>query len=226
MPKETTKHANPRSYVIRNSRATASQRRSIKEYWQEFGVNPKQTEFKEIFPKNSRVIVEIGFGSGENLLHLCEGQNNFYFLGIEVYAPGIGSLIRRAKERGLINLKIINHDARSLFSDFIEKESLEAVLIFYPDPWPKRKHNKRRLVDEFFISNVYKSLKKGGILYFKTDWLEYLEKVQFKLKSTQKWKKLKAEELPIALQSIPKSKYEEKALTKKKQINSLTYIKV
>ena len=225
MSKNITKKAPPRSYVIRNGRVTASQKKSIKENWSEFGVDPKKTAFKEIFPNNSRIIVEVGFGSGENLLHLSEDQNSLHFLGIEVYTSGIGALIRRAKKRGVLNLKVINHDARNLFNNFIAKESLEAVLIFHPDPWPKRKHNKRRLVNDLFIKNIYKALKRGGFLYFKTDSLDYFRKVNLKLNNVQGLKKIKIEELPIFLQSIPKSKYESKAITNKNQVNYLTYTK-
>ena len=225
MLKNITKKAPPRSYSIRNSRITASQKKSLKDNWPEFGIDPKKTSFKEIFPNNSRIVVEVGFGSGENLFYLSEDQNSLHFLGIEVYTSGIGSLIRRAKKRGLLNLKIINHDARGLFNDFIEKESLEAVLIFHPDPWPKRKHNKRRLVNDLFIKNIHKTLKRGGVLYFKTDSLDYFKKVHLKLNNIQGLKKIKTEELPIFLQSIPKSKYESKAITNKNQVNYLIYSK-
>ena len=217
----------PRSYVVRSGRITSSQKKSIQTLWAEYGIEleKEQSNFKKIFGFKKRILVEIGFGSGESLLYLAKNYKNFSFLGIEVYLSGIGSVLRRAKKQGIQNLKIINGDAQRAFENFIEKGSIEAIIIFHPDPWPKRKHHKRRLLNESFIENIHKALKKGGCFYIKTDWQEYSEIIQKKIEESQNWSKMEEGELPSVLNSIPNSKYEIKALERGEKVRALIYKK-
>ena len=121
--------------------------------------------------------MDIGFGAGETLISIAQKNKEIRLLGVEVYLSGIGSVLSKINEYNLCNVRVVSADAEELLQTKIPNSSLDAVIMFYPDPWPKRKHHKRRLIKEEFLELLNKKLKINGIFYFKTDWKDYFDDV-------------------------------------------------
>ena len=161
-----------RSYQLRGARMTKAQRQAIENH-QEFLIeNPTSFHPHELFPEKSEVVVEIGSGMGEATAEIARTFPEKGFLAIEVHRPGIGSLILRALALEVTNVKMINDDCH-LILDLIEDGSVDTFHIFFPDPWPKTKHKKRRLINEEFSRVLSTKLRTGGVLRVATDWQEY-----------------------------------------------------
>lgn len=166
---------NIRSFVLRNSRIKKNQKDAISKYWPLMGINFQNEILKleKIFVKNFDIILEIGFGMGLTLVEMARTRQNNNFIGIEVYKPGIGSCLRYAHELKIKNLRIINHDAVEVLSNMIPSESIYKIQLFFPDPWNKKKHNKRRIINLEFIKLLSSKLIFNGIIHIKTDSKEY-----------------------------------------------------
>jgi len=166
-----------RSYVIRSGRLTESQRKAIDEHWQDYVVeyDGKPLQLTELFPQSGELTVEIGFGMGDSLLAMAEAHPEQNFLGIEVHKPGVGKLMHGIHQRGLQNLRIICHDAVEVLNNSLETDSIDRVLLLFPDPWPKKKHHKRRIVQPGFVKLLVSRLKTGGSFHLATDWEPYAE---------------------------------------------------
>ncbi len=164
-----------RSFARRDSRITAAQQ----EAWERLGptllLNPAAglLEFSECFGRKAPCYVEIGFGSGWSLAALAEQRPEVDFIGIETFKPGIGSLLQRVEEAQLSNVRIYYGDAVEILEKCIPEESLEGAQIFFPDPWPKSRHHKRRLIQAPFVNQVTLKLKKKGLMHLATDWQDY-----------------------------------------------------
>ena len=173
---EPTPLARPRSFVVRG-RKTEAQQRAIDEFWPEFGADfaGGPLDLDAIFGRTAPRVVEIGFGNGENLLTLAERRPHHDFLGIEVHAAGIGRVFAAAHERGLGNIRVIRHDAVEVFERGLGAGSVDEVLIFFPDPWPKSRHWGRRLVQPEVVRLLVGALKADGVLRLATDWEPYAE---------------------------------------------------
>lgn len=166
-----------RSYVIRSGRMTTSQKMAFTEHWTDFGLNlqPQTMDFDQVFGRCAPRILEIGFGMGDSLLTMCEQDPDSDFIGIEVHPPGVGRAMKGAETRGIENFRVFHADARDVLSETIADASIARVQIYFPDPWHKKKHNKRRLVQADFIELVSAKLKPGGKLHLATDWQPYAE---------------------------------------------------
>ena len=166
-----------RSYVIRSGRFTTSQRTAIEQHWVEYGIDydGSPLPLAEIFPGGTRLIVEIGFGMGDSLLQMAREQPTSSFIGIDVHRPGVGKLLHGIVEHGLTNLRIICHDAQEVLQNCFDNASIDQLLMFFPDPWPKKRHHKRRLVQSGFIELASTKLKAGGTIHLATDWQAYAE---------------------------------------------------
>ena len=168
-----------RSYIKRGSRMTAAQEGAIDKYWNKYGLDSeKPIDLKSIFPDKSEVIVEIGSGMGEATSKLALTFNTSGYIAIEVHRAGIGALILRAEELGLTNLRVLEADATVVIRDQFSDQSVDAFHIFFPDPWPKRKQSKRRLLQPRFIEILARKLKKGGRIHIATDWVPYAEEIE------------------------------------------------
>lgn len=163
------------SFVSRKGRITKSQLNSINQYWSLFGIDYqlKLIDFKSIFKYDYPVVLDIGFGSGSTLVNTAVYSCRQNFLGIEVYQPGIGSCLRLAYLSKLKNLKIIYYNAIEVIENMISDHTLSKVQIFFPDPWKKKRHHKRRMIQYVFLKIILKKLIFGGILHIKTDSKEY-----------------------------------------------------
>lgn len=168
-----------RSFVIRQGRLSDSQRRALRQLWHQYGLELSDglVDLRERFAKDQPVTIEIGFGMGNSLLEMATDNPARNFIGIEVHKPGIGQLMRRANERELTNLKIYANDSVKVLEHCIPDASIGCLQIFFPDPWPKRRHHKRRLVSNEFLDLILPSLEQDGLLHIATDWTPYAEEI-------------------------------------------------
>ncbi len=169
-----------RSYSIRGSRITDAQRLAKDALQKVHGIEFKQEQINipSIFPKSDKVIMEIGFGMGEATAIIAKNHPNNGYIAVDVHPPGIGKLLARIVENDLTNLKVIEEDVHVVLQHMIADESLDGIHLFFPDPWPKKKHNKRRIVNEGFLSLIYPKIKKGGFIHIATDWVPYAINIQ------------------------------------------------
>lgn len=163
------------SFVRRESRITRAQRRALAELWERFGVETGSEIFnlEKLFGRCAPLVLEIGFGDGESLAAMAATNPEADYLGIEVHRPGIGHLLLRATELGLNNLRIICSDAAEIAERYLPDECLDRVQIFFPDPWPKTRHRKRRLIQPSFVLLLVRKLKPAGQLHVATDCEHY-----------------------------------------------------
>jgi tRNA (guanine-N7-)-methyltransferase len=169
-----------RSYSIRGSRITQAQRASKDELQAIYGiaVEEKKVNLSEIFPTSEKIIMEIGFGMGEATAIIAKNHPNNAYIAVDVHPPGIGKLLGRIVENGLTNLRVIEDDVHIVLPHMFEDESLDAIHLYFPDPWPKKKHNKRRIVNEGFLALIHPKLKKGGYIHIATDWVPYAVSIE------------------------------------------------
>ena len=174
--KEDIKKRPIRSYILRQGRITAAQTKAIQDNFQKHAVNfeNKIINFGDIFKnKNSDLILEIGFGMGTSTAEIAKSNLNKNYVAIEVHSPGVGNLLKLIQEGDIRNLKIIQHDAVEVLNVMIKNDSLDGIHIFFPDPWPKKRHHKRRLIQSNLLKLIAKKIKKLGYLHIATDWEEY-----------------------------------------------------
>ena len=164
-----------RSYSIRGSRITVAQRIAKDALQEVHGIEFKQEQINipSIFPASEKVIMEIGFGMGEATAIIAKNHPNNGYIAVDVHPPGIGKLLARIVENELTNLKIIEDDVHVVLQHMIVDESLDGIHLYFPDPWPKKKHNKRRIVNEGFLQLIHPKIKKGGFIHIATDWVPY-----------------------------------------------------
>lgn len=169
-----------RSFVRRESRITPAQTRALEDLWPRYGVDAGDAplEFTRLFGREAPVILEIGFGNGESLAISAAAHPETNYLGIEVHRPGAGSLLRRLDTERLNNVRVMLGDAKDILADRIPAASLSAVQLFFPDPWPKKRHHKRRIVQPAFLGLVADRLAPGGSLNVATDWENYAEHIE------------------------------------------------
>jgi tRNA (guanine-N7-)-methyltransferase len=168
-----------RSFVLRAGRTTLAQERALQELWPTYGIDLGETplDLAAIFKRPAPRCLEIGFGVGEVIGALAENHPDIDYLGIEVHRPGVGRLLLRARQSGLKNLRVICDDAVDVLRGHIADASLDEVLVFFPDPWHKKRHHKRRLIDPKFVALLAQKLRAGGILRLATDWQDYAEQM-------------------------------------------------
>ena len=178
-PRPEAKHKPIRSYVIRSGRMTDSQKHSFDRHWRQYGLSLHDGAFDamQTFGRQAPLIVEIGFGMGDTLLEMAQAAPTSDFIGIEVHPPGIGRLINLAAKNQVDNLRVYMADANDVLADCIADNSIGRVQIFFPDPWHKKKHHKRRLVQQNFIELIATKLERGGVLHLATDWEPYAKQM-------------------------------------------------
>jgi len=164
-----------RSFVVRAGRMTAAQERAWTELWPRYGIETGNAllDLRAIFGRDAPVTLEIGFGNGESLVALAAAHPERDFLGLEVHRPGVGHLMLRAEELGLTNVRAVCRDAVEVLQQCIAPGSLDEVLLYFPDPWPKKRHHKRRIVQPEFVALVASRLREGGTFRMATDWQPY-----------------------------------------------------
>lgn len=177
---DTRPHRRPiRSFVRRAGRVTASQQRALEELWPAYGVefDGRPIRFDVLFGRAAPVVLEIGFGNGETLVRQAAENPSLDFLGIEVHEPGVGHCLLMARDAGLSNLRLIRHDAVEVLETMIPTGSLARVNLYFPDPWPKKRHHKRRIMQPQFLETVGDRLSAGGSFNVATDWAGYAQHI-------------------------------------------------
>lgn len=176
LSQQPNKHRPIRSFVLRTGRLTPGQQRAFDEYWPVFGVDfvPRQElDLASLFGNRQPVYLEIGFGDGESLVQMALEHPENNYLGIEVHTPGVGHLLMRLAELQLKNLRVMQHDAMEILQQSISPASLTGVQLFFPDPWHKKKHHKRRIVQAEFVKLLAKVICPGGTFHAASDWQHY-----------------------------------------------------
>ena len=212
-----TFNSKPKSFVTRQGRITANQKKALDSFWNQYVIS-ELSEIQE-FIRGNYSLLDIGFGAGETLVSVAQKKSDISLLGAEVYQSGIGTVLSKAERLNLENIKIVNEDVEDLLQNKIPDNSFDAIIMFYPDPWPKRKHHKRRLIKKEFIDLLNKKLKPNGIFYFKTDWKDYFDKVNL-LFEDPNWEDLNLKDLEEYLRDIPPTSFEKKAIQANRSLNT------
>lgn len=178
-PAETAHPRSVRSFVLRAGRMGTGQARALEEYGPQFLIPyaPEPLDLDQAFGRAAPRVLEIGFGMGDSTATIAASQPGTDYLGVEVHTPGVGALLKRIGEGRLTNIRIIQHDAVEVLDHMIADASLDGVHVFFPDPWPKKKHHKRRLIQPTLVAKLARKLKPGGYLHLATDWQHYAEQM-------------------------------------------------
>ena len=212
-----------KSFVLRKGRVTSNQKRAIQDLWDEFVIF-ESSDLQKSWVQE-KLALDIGFGAGETTAYLSRAKPNMSIIGAEVYLSGIGSLLSKIRNENLQNIKILNSDVVA-FLENNDAYFFDLVLMFYPDPWPKRKHHKRRLFKDDFLQLLNKKVKKEGIFYFKTDWQHYFDEVMKIELDSKTWQVIKKKELEDYLIKLPQTSFELKAMESKREIFELILKKI
>lgn len=173
------KHRPIRSFAIRSGRMTDSQRQGLNAHLEQWGLSKAETpiDLSAQFGNSNPVALEIGFGMGDSLAQMAAAKPDWNFIGIEVHLPGIGRLLSLAEKQGLTNIRVFHDDAVAILQTSIAEHSLQRINIYFPDPWHKTKHHKRRLIQPAFIQLLRSRLACDGLLHIATDWQPYAEHI-------------------------------------------------
>jgi len=168
-----------RSYVLRQGRISKAQLRAYRELLPKYSISYSESplDLGQLFGRNAPKMLEIGFGMGESSAAIAQANPQHDYLGIEVHTPGVGSLLNKIEAAHITNFRVIQHDATEVVRNMIPPASLSGIQIFFPDPWPKRRHHKRRLIQPEFVELLCERLKTGGYLHLATDWKDYAEHI-------------------------------------------------
>ncbi len=227
MGEHETRKRTIRSFVRRAGRITRSQQRALDELWPVYGIDFERRllDFEALFGRRAATVVEIGFGNGETLVEQAAANPDRNYLGIEVHEPGIGHCLLRADEAGLRNLRIIAHDAIEVLKAQVPPASLSRVNLYFPDPWPKKRHHKRRIVQDTFVDLVADRLAEGGTLNVATDWANYAEHIGEVLDRSDRFRladrREHAGEAPL---DRPQTKFERRGLRRGHRIFDWCYV--
>ncbi len=208
---EVSRHI--RSYVLRQGRVSNAQQRACETLLPRYGVSFSEArlDLEKLFGRNAPKILEIGFGMGESTAVIAAAQPENDYLGIEVHTPGVGNLLKLIDAQALTNVRIIQHDAVEVLRHMIAPGTLDGIHIFFPDPWPKNRHHKRRLIQAPLVSVLTEKLKPGGYLHAATDWHEYAEQILAVFAATPALKNTAADYAPRP-EYRPRTKFEARGL--------------
>lgn len=211
---DTTHFRTVRSYVRRGGRLTPSQKNGLDHYWALFGVDyePALLNLQALFANDNPVTLEIGFGMGESLLQQAQAEPNMNFIGIEVHPPGVGRLINELNNCKLSNVRVISFDAIEVLQHMIPNHSLAKVQLYFPDPWHKKKHHKRRIIQQSFLELLANKLTDKGLFHFATDWFDYHEYALEVVSGTEYFTVADDAVQKRLAQSRPKTRFEARGL--------------
>lgn len=189
VPMTNPQHRKVRSFVRRPGRMTNAQRRALTDLMPHFGVpfQDRPVDPGRIFGRDTVRVLDIGFGDGEALLTLAANNPSIDYLGLEVHEPGIGHLLLLLERAGASNVRVVQHDAVEVLEHMLPGQQFNAVNLLFPDPWPKKRHHKRRLVQPDFVRDVARVLRPGGLFHVATDWTDYAEHVRAVLRESDRF---------------------------------------
>lgn len=179
-----------KSFILRQGRLTQGQQYALDHYWAELGIDYSEQPLNKatVFKNSAPLVLEIGFGNGTSLATMAGQHPEENFVGIEVHRPGVGRLLHLAHNQNLKNLRVINHDAIDVLENMITDNSLSRVQLYFPDPWHKKKHHKRRIVQPEFMALLSRKIQAGGKIHFATDWQHYAKHMLRVLESCSDFK--------------------------------------
>ena len=210
------------TYRLRGNRITEAQEAALNAHWKKYGLpNDVLLDLNEIFPKYKNRILEIGFGMGEATALLAKDFPETAFLAVEVHRPGVGKLCARLEANGSENVKILHHDVIDVINNQLANESLDGVHIFFPDPWQKKRHIKRRLITPGFLRLILPKIKQGGFIHVATDWVPYAD---FIIKSFSEVPEFEGGEVERPVWR-PVTRFEGQGLDKDHRVTDLRYFK-
>ena len=213
-----------KSYIVRNGRLSKGQKKLLETHLPNYKLNLDMShEPKNSFLKNCNL--EVGFGRGDILVHMAKNNPDKNFIGIETYLSGISITLRKSIENNLSNIKIVHNDVLLFLGSLKQKVLFENIFFFFPDPWPKKRHNKRRLINLKNLNFFYDFLTLSGNIFIITDHQDYAENINLFSKNLQDKFKL-SKTLPKILLNRPRTKYEEKAIKKKSKISRIIFRKI
>jgi tRNA (guanine-N7-)-methyltransferase len=199
-----------RSFVIRGGRMTEGQRKAFADHWHVYGLSlhDGSADWPGIFGRTAPLVLEIGFGMGDSLLDMALAEPDKDFIGIEVHPPGVGRLINNAGDHQLNNLRVYMADATDVLEDCIADSSLSRVQIYFPDPWHKAKHHKRRIIQPHFVQRLRAKLAVGGLLHLATDWQNYAEHMLDVMSAAEGFANAAGEDYALRPEFRPVTKFE------------------
>lgn len=203
-----------RSFVRREGRMTPSQQRSLDQLWPRFGIEPGTAiETQTLFGRTAPTHLEIGFGMGHALFELATTHPEANYIGIEVHRPGVGRLLDEIDKSQIENIRLLKHDAVEVLKQQLPENSLDSVMLFFPDPWHKKRHNKRRIVQPEFVQLIQRCLKPGGVFHLATDWEAYAAWMMETLSAAEGFRnQIGAQRFAPRPDSRPVTKFEKRGL--------------
>ena len=213
-----------RSFVIREGRFTQAQKKAFAEFWPSLGIeldNITQLNLNDYFPNSQPIILDVGFGNGDSLISLAQQRSDLNFVGVEVYRPGIGATLQKIYKLEIKNIRIINADVLSVLSK-IADNALLGILVWFPDPWPKKRHHKRRLVQKEFLQEAIRIIETEGVLHLASDWQPYVEFMQEHVNQISQPLLKSCVEHPLKIKRPP-TKFEQRGLRKGHEVSDLIY---
>ena len=215
-----------RSFVIREGRFTDAQKRALDQHWPVYGIDadiPNNSDLNHYFDQAQPLILDVGFGAGDSLISLAQQKPDYNFVGIEVYRPGIGAVLQKIHQLELNNIRIVNADAIEFVGKKVADNLLAGMMVWFPDPWPKQKHKKRRLVQKEFLEVVVKSMQAGAVLHLASDWQPYIKFMRTQVQQLEaSLQHLECEINPLGLQR-PATRFEQRGLRKGHLVSDLFY---
>ena len=220
----TTPLRSIRSFVIREGRFTAAQKKALLEYWPKYGI-PESTDkikFNKFFLKKQPLVLDVGFGNGDSLLSLAQQREDLNFIGVEVYRPGIGNVLRKLEALSINNVRIVNNDVTQFLRFNVHTDCLQGILVWFPDPWPKKRHHKRRLVQREFLQLAINALQTRGVLHLASDWYPYIEAMRASVAQCEQLEPIELNKNPLKLQR-PLTRFEQRGLRLGHKVIDLFY---
>lgn len=213
-----------KSFVKRQGRISHRQSSAYEKLWAIYGLQNKREaiDYRQIFAQEAPLVLEIGFGMGQSLLSMAQNNPDYNFIGIEVHRPGIGSVLAAMEENKISNIRIYNEDAIEVLKQSVADESLSYIFILFPDPWPKSRHHKRRLVQISFINLLKQKLKPGGQLHLATDWEDYAKHMLKIFAHDKSWLPISRSDTDSKLRR-PQTKFERRGLELGHKIYDLVF---
>ncbi len=201
-----------KSFVIRIGRMTAAQKQAFEANWPLHGLNINDgvLDQQKAFGRSAPLVFEIGFGMGQSLIGMAQKHPDWNYVGVEVHPPGVGNILRLGAEAGLTNLKVYKADANAVLADCIADHSLDRVQIFFPDPWHKTRHHKRRLIQSDFVQELRAKLKIGGVVHLATDWEPYAKHMMKVLSAAEGFRNCNGTGAYAAEHDRPLTKFEQR----------------
>lgn len=225
-PMNEQKQRKIRSYVLRKGRLTPAQQLALDELWPYYGIDNAQTvlDFDDYFERQAEVILDIGFGNGDSTWQMAQHEPEKNFIGIEVHEPGVGHLLMSLEKNNIDNVRIVCTDAVEFMEHRLAEASLAGARIFFPDPWPKKRHHKRRIIQPAFVKLLARCIRKGGTLHLATDWEPYAEHVVEVLQQRSEFTSLATDgDYSERPDWRPRTKYERRGERLGHQVRDLLY---